>query len=92
MNISPLFVIRSLHLIQPQGYLDSYSTLHWVTSEALTCVEVIPSRLLIRHTLANGSLFYPSQDGSVQFFHKILYATCVNRSRIRPDINSNVHR
>jgi len=68
INVSALFEIRSLRLIQPQGYVDSYSTLHWVTSEALTCVEDLPSRLLLRHTLANGSLFYPSQGGSVQFF------------------------
>jgi len=35
----------------------------WVTWEAVTGVEGIPCWGLLRHTLANGMLVYPSQCG-----------------------------
>ena len=40
----------------PQGYVDSYSTLPWVTWEAVTGVQGYP-------TLANRVLVYLSQGG-----------------------------
>jgi len=38
----------------PRGIVDSYSTLPWVTWEAVTGVEGIPCWGLLQHTLANG--------------------------------------
>jgi len=52
---NPLSVLR--------GIADSYSTLPWVTWEAVTVVEGIPWWGLLRHTLDNGALVYPSQGG-----------------------------
>jgi len=46
-----------------QGYVDSYSTLPWVTVEAVTGVEGVPCGALLRHTLAKGALAYPNQGG-----------------------------
>jgi hypothetical protein len=43
--------------------VHSYSTLPWVTWEAVTGVEEIPYWGLLRHTLANEALVYPSQGG-----------------------------
>ena len=47
----------------PCGIVDLYSTLPWVTWEAVTFVEGVPCWGLLRHTLANGVLVYPSQGG-----------------------------
>ena len=47
----------------PRGIVDSYFTLPWVTWEAVTGVEDIPCWGLLRHTLGNGPLVYPSQGG-----------------------------
>ena len=47
----------------PHSYVHSYTTLSWVTWEAVTGVEGIPCWGLLRHTLANGDLVYPSQGG-----------------------------
>jgi len=47
----------------PQGILDSYSTLPWVTWEVVTFVEVITWWGLLWHMLANGILVYRSQRG-----------------------------
>jgi hypothetical protein len=47
----------------PRGIVDSYSTPPWITWEDVTSVEVIPCLGLLRHTLANGALVYPSQGG-----------------------------
>jgi len=47
----------------PQGVVDSYSTLPWVTWEAVTGVEGIPCWELIQQMLANRALVYPSQGG-----------------------------
>jgi len=44
----------------PQGIVDSHSTLPSVTWEAVTVVEGIPWWRLLRHTLANEALVYPS--------------------------------
>jgi hypothetical protein len=46
-----------------QGMVDLYSTLSWVTWEAVTVVEGISWRGLLRHRLANGALVYPSEGG-----------------------------
>ena len=46
-----------------QGIVDSYSTLPWVTWEAVTVVEGIPWWGLLQHRLANSALVYPSQGG-----------------------------
>jgi len=46
-----------------QGVVDSYSTLPWVTWEAVTGVDGIPCWELQRQMLANGALVYPSQGG-----------------------------
>jgi hypothetical protein len=46
-----------------QGIVDSYSTIPWVTWEAVTVVEGTPWWGLLRHMLANGALVYPSQGG-----------------------------
>jgi hypothetical protein len=43
--------------------VDSYSTLPWVTWEAVTGVESIPCCGLLWHTQANGALVYPSHGG-----------------------------
>jgi hypothetical protein len=45
----------------PLRIVDSYCALPWVTWEAVTVVEGIPRWGLLRHTLANGALVYPSQ-------------------------------
>ena len=47
----------------PRVIVDSYSTLPWVTWEAVTVVEGIPWWGLLRHTLAIGAVVYPSQGG-----------------------------
>jgi len=47
----------------PWGIVYSYSTLPWVTWEVVTVEEGIPWWGLLWHTLANGALVYPGQDG-----------------------------
>jgi hypothetical protein len=42
------------------------SPVPWVTWEVVTGVEVIPCRGLLRYTLANGAVVYPSQGGRYQ--------------------------
>jgi hypothetical protein len=54
---------KSNPLSVPRGIADSYSTLPWLTWEAVTGVEGIPCWGLLQHTLANGALVYPSQGG-----------------------------
>ena len=46
-----------------QGYVDSCSTLPWVTWETVAGVEGKPCWELLRHTLANGAVVYPGQGG-----------------------------
>jgi len=50
-------------LVHALDIVDSYSTLPWVTWEAVTVVEGIPWWGLLWHMLANGALVYPSQGG-----------------------------
>lgn len=45
------------------GVVDLYSALLCVTWETVTFVEGISCWGLLRHTLANGVLVYPSQSG-----------------------------
>ena len=47
----------------PRGIADLYSTLRWVTWEAVTVVEGITWWGLLGHTLANRALVYRSQGG-----------------------------
>jgi len=48
----------------PRPYLRvTRKSVPWVTWEAVTGVESTPCRGLLRHTLANGALVYPSQGG-----------------------------
>ena len=48
----------------PRRYLRvTWSSVPWVTWEAVTGVEWTTSRGLPRHTLANGTLVYRSQEG-----------------------------
>ena len=54
---------KSNPLSVPQGIVYSYSTLPWVTWEAVTFVEGITWWELLQHTLANGALVYPRQGG-----------------------------
>ena len=46
-----------------RGIVDSYSTLPWVTWEAIAVMEGTPWWGLLRHRLVNGALVYPSQGG-----------------------------
>ena len=45
--------------------MDSYSTLPWVTWEAVTGVEGIPRWGWLGQTLANGALVYPSHPKGI---------------------------
>ena len=46
-----------------RGIVDSYSTLPWLTWEAVTFVEGTPWWGLLQYMLAIGALVYPSQGG-----------------------------
>jgi hypothetical protein len=62
-NISDIASHKSNPSSTPQGYVDSNSTLPWVTWEVTTVVECIPCWGLLQNTLANGALVYRSQGG-----------------------------
>jgi hypothetical protein len=64
----------------PRGIADSYSTLPWVTREAVTVVEGIPWWGLLRHTLANGAsgLPKPRWKVSCQWLHGTGVETAVS--------------
>jgi len=69
MNVNVLIEIRSLPLLQTlvrtsglHGFV-LYSTLHLVTSEALTGWKGIPGRGLLRNTLNNVAKCYSFQGG-----------------------------
>ena len=59
--------VSASHKNNPSSLLrvivDSYTTLPWVTWEDVTSVEVILCLGLLRNTLANGAMVYPSQGG-----------------------------
>jgi len=62
----------------PQGYVDSHSTLPWVTWEAVTGVECIHFSGLLRHTLTNGAL--STQTKVEGFVLKAVWHWVSNRS------------